>query len=211
MVNPQGYVRACPWQTLEDLNFGLLKLAEGADPDLVKHSLMSIFGIPAEPVEGEATLTSADLTNADVEILTRAEVNQREEYRWVHETPLGQIFTFGVWVALFVGVAIVYQVLSTDIANLMSEYATLKAMGYSRKYLTKVVLQQAVLLALVGYVPSTIVAFGLYRLVESVSGMPMVMTPGILIFVLILSVIMCVLSGLAALRKLYQADPADLF
>jgi putative ABC transport system permease protein len=146
-----------------------------------------------------------------VEVLTRADVTQREEYRWVVQTPLGRIFNFGVWVALFVGVAIVYQVLSTDIANMMSEYATLKAMGYPNRYLAMVVLQQSVLLALVGYLPSLVVSWALYAFVGSRSGLPMVMTPQIMITVLLLAVVMCVLSGMAALRKLFQADPADLF
>lgn len=211
MTNTEGYVRACPWQTLDDVSFGLIKLRDPAHAELVRDKLLTIYGIPQRAPGQDSSIDPARLTNADVEILTRAEVNEREEYRWVHETPLGQIFTLGVWVALLVGVAIVYQVLSTDIANLMSEYATLKAMGYGTKYLTKVVLQQAVLLALVGYVPSLIVSVGLYRLVEAVSGMPMLMTPGIMAFVLVLAVVMCVLSGVAALRKLYQADPADLF
>ena len=86
-----------------------------------------------------------------------------EEYRWVVDTPLGQIFTLGVWVAMFVGVAIVYQVLSTDIANMMGEYATLKAMGYGNSYLTKVVLQQSVLLAIVGYIPSIAISRFMFR------------------------------------------------
>jgi putative ABC transport system permease protein len=116
-----------------------------------------------------------------------------------------------VWVALFVGVAIVYQVLSTDIANMMSEYATLKAMGYPNRYLASVVLQQSVLLALAGYVPSFVISWGLYRLVGAKSGLPMVMTWQIMLTVLVLAVVMCVLSGMAALRKLFQADPADLF
>jgi putative ABC transport system permease protein len=110
-----------------------------------------------------------------------------------------------------VGVAIVYQVLSTDIANMMGEYATLKAMGYTNRYLTRVVLQQSVLLAVVGYVPSVVIARVLYGLIEYKSGMPMYMTPQILLYVLLLAVGMCVVSGLAALRKLFQADPADLF
>jgi putative ABC transport system permease protein len=70
---------------------------------------------------------------------------------------------------------------------------------------------QAVLLALVGYLPSLAISWGLYRLLEALSGMPLVMTPGIMITVLLLAVVMCVISGMAALRKLYQADPADLF
>ncbi len=212
LTNIQGYVRACPWQTIEDVTFGLIKLREDADPEAVRQQLQLIYGIP-DAVYDPLDLSSnpAALTDRNVEILTRAEVNEREEYRWVHETPLGQIFSLGVWVALFVGVAIVYQVLSTDIANMMSEYATLKAMGYTANYLTKVVLMQSVLLALVGYVPSLLISWGLYRLLESLSGMPMVMTPGIMISVLLLAIFMCVISGMAALRKLYQADPADLF
>lgn len=204
IANYEGFASACPWQPLDQINFGLLKLAPGADVEKVKREVQALVGHPS-------TADAPSSTPADVRVLTRAEVNAIEEYRWVVETPIGQIFNFGVWVAVFVGVAIVYQVLSTDIANMMSEYATLKAMGYSNKYLTSVVLQQAVLLALVGYVPSIAVSWALYKFVGTQSGMPMAMTPQIAVLVLVLAVVMCVLSAMAALRKLYQADPADLF
>jgi putative ABC transport system permease protein len=213
LTNPEGFIRACPWQTIDDVNFGLIKLHDPSQVEQVKTKLEAIYGLPSvDPADPEyAKLDAADLTNADVEILTRATVNQREERRWVVETPLGQIFTLGVWVALFVGVAIVYQVLSTDIENMMSEYATLKAIGYSNRYLTGVVLQQSVMLAIVGYVPSLAVSWILYRVVEGASGMPMIMTTRIVITVLLLAIGMCVISGLGALRKLFQADPVDLF
>ncbi len=211
LTNPEGYIRACPWQTIDDVTFGLLKLEDPSNADRVREKLMSIYGIPSRSDPSVSRLTPASLSNADVEILTRQQALDREEHRWVHETPLGQIFTLGVWVALFVGVAIVYQVLSTDIANMMSEYATLKAMGYGAKYLTRVVLSQAVLLAVFGYVPSILVSWILYYVVESLSGMPMNLTPGIAVLVFTLAIVMCVVSGLAALRKLYKADPADLF
>ncbi len=210
LTSPQGYVHACPWQSIDEINFGLLKLKSPNTVGTVKKKLQQMYGIPETNLH-EQSLNVASLTNSDVEILTRAEVNAVEEYRWVVDTPLGQIFSLGVWVALFVGVAIVYQVLSTDIANMMGEYATLKAMGYRNHYLTSVVLQQSVLLAIVGYLPSLAVSLCLYWLVEKQSGMPMAMTPGIMITVLLLAIVICVLSGMAALRKLYQADPADLF
>jgi putative ABC transport system permease protein len=204
VTNYSGFARACPWQPLDEVNFGLLKLEPGVDPDEALARVQSLLGAPNAGEQPSAT-------PADAEVLTRAEVNRREEYRWVEQTPMGRIFTFGVWVALFVGVAIVYQVLSTDIANMMGEYATLKAMGYSARYLTSVVLQQSVLLALVGYVPSLAASWGLYWFVGGQSGLPMIMTWQIAVTVLLLAVLMCVLSGLAALRKLFQADPADLF
>ncbi len=205
LTSPEGYVRACPWQTIQEVNFGLLKLRDPSQAEAVKKRLLKIFGIPKRATH------PMSMTNADVEILTRAEVNAIEERRWVEELPLGQIFTLGVWVALIVGVAIVYQVLSSDIDNMMSEYATLKAMGCSKQYLTNVVLTQSVLLAVAGYVPSLIVSRFLFYVVSEASGMPMYMTPSIMFFVLILAIGMCVVSGMVALRKLHQADPADLF
>ncbi|MCC6491662.1 MAG: FtsX-like permease family protein [Pirellulales bacterium] len=204
VANVEGFARACPWQAIDEVNFGLLSLASGVDPATAKREIQSLLGAPT-------TSSVPSAQPADVEVLTRAEVVEREEYRWVVETPLGQIFNFGVWVALFVGVAIVYQVLSADIANMMSEYATLKAMGYPNRYLAAVVLEQSVLLALVGYEPSLAVSWGLYLLVGGRSGLPMILTWQIAATVLALAVLMCALSGLAALRKLFQADPADLF
>jgi putative ABC transport system permease protein len=200
----EGFARACPWQPLDEVNFGLIRLKDGVDPIAAQRQMQALLGAPT-------TSAKPSSTPADVEVLTRAEVNSREEHRWVVQTPLGKIFNFGVWVALFVGVAIVYQVLSTDISNMMGEYATLKAMGYSNRYLTSVVLQQSVLLALVGYVPSLMISWVLYRIVGGSSGLPMIMTWQIAVTVLLLAIVMCVLSGLAALRKLFQADPADLF
>jgi putative ABC transport system permease protein len=204
IANFEGFARACPWQPLDETNLGLINLRSGVDPTEAKRRLQSQLG----PLITDATPSSRP---ADVEVLTRAEVTAREEYRWVVQTPLGKIFKFGVWVALFVGVAIVYQVLSTDIANMMSEYATLKAMGYPNRYLASVVIQQSVLLALVGYVPSLAISWGLYKFVGARSGLPMIMTWQIMATVLALAIVMCALSGIAALRKLFQADPAELF
>jgi putative ABC transport system permease protein len=200
----EGFARACPWQPLDETNLGLISLKEGVDPAAAKQNVQTLLGPPT-------TSSTPSSLPADAEVLTRAEVIAREEYRWVVQTPLGKIFTFGVCVAVLVGVAIVYQVLSTDISNMMAEYATLKAMGYPNRYLAAVVLQQSVLLALVGYVPSLIISWGLYALVGARSGLPMVLTWQIMAIVLVLAVVMCTLSGMIALRKLFQADPADLF
>ncbi len=193
------------WQPLDEVNFGLIKLETGVDPKEAKQRIVALVGQP----DASGSVSS---TPADCEVLTRAEVVEREEYRWVVQTPLGQIFYFGVWVAVFVGMAIVYQVLSTDIANMMSEYATLKAMGYSSRYLTGVVLQQSVLLALVGYVPSIIMSWLLYLVIGAKSGLPMIMTWQI--------AVARARAGGGHVRRVrhvrrcascYAADPADLF
>ncbi|QDU87706.1 FtsX-like permease family protein [Pirellulimonas nuda] len=208
MTNHDGFRRACPWQQGDQASFGLVKLADTqhADPQRTERVRDAIAGLL--PVSRVSRSSDAEPERV---VLTREEVFEQERRQWLDDTPFGQILTLGVVIAVLVGVAVVYQVLSNDIGNMISEYATLKAMGYSDTYLTTIVLQQAVLLAVFGFLPSLAVAFGLYALVEWYAGIPMKMTWDIALFVLVLAVGICIASGIAALRKLYQAEPADLF
>ena len=205
VLSEEGFARVAPGQTIEEGNLGLIRVARGVTIDDAMKALTKYF----DPhVDGPSY---NDGKPHDVEVLTRDELLALEHKRWIEDTSLGTIFRLGVLVSLFVGTAIVYQVLSTDIANMMGEYATLKAMGYTDGYLARVVVQQAMILAVVGFVPGLIVAYGLYAASGTIAAIPMIMTPDRIVGVLGLSVLMCTFSGLAALRKMRQADPADLF
>lgn len=151
------------------------------------------------------------LLPADVQVLTRREMIQNDLQFWLQTTAIGFIFTLGVIVSFIVGTVIVYQILYTDIRDHMTEYATLKAMGYSGRYLFGVVLQEAVILAIAGFVPGWVVAVGLYRLTREATNLPMIMTVNRLVLVLALTVVMCSLSGLISVRRAVTADPAEVF
>ncbi len=71
----------------------------------------------------------------DVLVFTRQEIIERDRDYWISATSIGFMFTMGVIVSLVVGVVIVYQILYTDIASHMKQYATLKAMGYNKRFL----------------------------------------------------------------------------
>jgi putative ABC transport system permease protein len=192
LVNMSGYNEIDPAVSPDHVSLGLIRLARGVD---------------AEPV---AARMNAALPR-DVEVLTRDEAVQHETKRWIDETSLGVIFRLGVWVSLVVGTAIVYQVLSSDVAQHLSEYATLKAMGYSPRFLAGLVLRQALALAILGFVPGLIIAEVLYRVTASIARIPIEMNLLRIVLVLTLALLMCTLSGLGATRKLRSADPADLF
>lgn len=106
---------------------------------------------------------------------------------------------------------IVYQILHTEVADRLPEYATLKAMGYTDRYLFSIVLQEALILAILGFLPGMAASIGLYQLAQSATLLPIMMKTDRAIFVLILTIVMCVCSGSIAIRKLQAADPADLF
>jgi putative ABC transport system permease protein len=178
--------------SLDSASLGLVKLKDGADPQQ----------------------TAADLRAAlpdDVRVYTRAEILERERQFWVNQTSVGTIFSFGVLVAVIVGVVFVYQVISSDIANRQAEYATLKAIGNSNRYVSVVVLQQSLCLAVLGYVPGLLISLGLYALTAAQAHLPMDMTWPRVLGVFALAVVMCSISGLLALRKVRAADPAELF
>jgi putative ABC transport system permease protein len=84
-------------------------------------------------------------------------------------------------------------------------------MGYRNLYLLGVVFEEAVILAMLGFIPGTVVSLGLYYLTRNATNLPMYMTALRALQVLILTVIMCAISGAIATRKLRSADPADMF
>src|SRR5205823_2464474 len=120
---------------LSTINLGLVKLEPGTDAREVVNAVRS--GLPGD----------------EVRVFTRKDMLERETDFWLYKTSVGMIFLIGVVVALVVGTVFVYQVLSSDITTRFPEYATLKAMGYDNRYLSRLVLEQALVYALLGYFP----------------------------------------------------------
>jgi len=147
----------------------------------------------------------------DVAVLTHAELVAHERRYWETATPIGFIFAFGSIMGLIVGMVIVYQILFSDIASHLREYATLKAIGYSDGYLARVVMSAALILAVIGFLPGAALSVWLYDLVAGATFLPLRMTTerAALVFALIFG--MCAAAGLLAMRKLRDADPADMF
>jgi putative ABC transport system permease protein len=173
------------------VTFGLVKLHSGVNREEVKNMLNEVL--------------------PDARAYTRDAINEKEAEYWVQQTAVGRFFTLGVAVAIVVGVIFVYQMIAADIHNHLSEYATIKAIGYRNGYLIRVILWQASLLALIGFFPGLVASLGIYEWTRQAARIPIGMTASRAVLVLLLTVVMCLFSGLLAIRKLRSADPADLF
>ena len=151
------------------------------------------------------------LLPADVAVLTYEELVAWERNYWETATPIGFIFMFGSLMGLVVGMVIVYQILFSDIASHIPEYATLKAMGYAHAYLRRAVMAAALMLAVLGFIPGILTSIGLYQVVAQATFLPLEMEPerGMMVFGMIFA--MCAGAGLLAVRKLRDANPADMF
>ncbi|AFY40763.1 ABC transporter permease DevC [Nostoc sp. PCC 7107] len=147
----------------------------------------------------------------DVNVLTKQDFIDFERHYWASSTAIGFIFSLGTIMGFIVGTVIVYQILYTEVSDHLSEYATLKAIGYTQKYLLIVILQEALLLACLGYLPGLFFTILMYQKAKEATLLPIFMTFGRATNVLILTIIMCFISGAIAVRKLRSADPADIF
>ena len=147
----------------------------------------------------------------DVAVLSQPELVAHDRAYWENATPIGFIFAFGSLMGLIVGMVIVYQILFSDIASHLKEYATLKAMGYSNGFLGRVVLGAALVLAVLGFVPGLGLSWVLYGVVGKATFLPLAMDTARAAGVFVLIFAMCAAAGLLAMRKLRDADPADMF
>jgi len=177
-------------------------------PDQVDVGLINLQ--PDADIKKTQSMLKAILPD-DVKVLTLAEFAEIEKSYWANATPIGFIFGFGTIIGFVVGLIIVYQILYSDVSDHLAEYATLKAMGYSDRYLVGVLIQEALLLAVLGFMPGIVLANGLYSLAQSATLLPIAMTTNRAVVVLSLTIVMCTGSGALALRKLQSADPADIF
>lgn len=148
---------------------------------------------------------------ADVKILSKQEFINFEQKYWNSSTPIGFIFSLGVGLGLVVGIVVVYQILYSNVSEHIAEYATLKAMGYRNQYLLSMVLQQSIFIAILGYIPGLIISLLLYHITQQQTLLPVFMTWERALLVLTMTIIMCFISGVTALKKLKAADPADIF
>jgi putative ABC transport system permease protein len=147
----------------------------------------------------------------DIKILTRPELNDLEKAYWRASTPIGFIFTLGAFVGLLVGLVIVYQILYTDVSDHLAEYATMKAMGYSDRHLNMVVLEEALILSVLGFPVGLGLAMIVFTGARRATHLPLFMTLPLASMVFAFTILMCAGSGLIAVRKLKAADPAEVF
>ena len=192
MASDQTFLRMFPRAKAGSISVGLLTLA------------------PGEPVAPAVRALRRHLPD-DVQVLSHADYVQFEENYWRVASPVGFIFGLGTAMAFVVGVVIVYQVLSTDVNAHLQEYATFKAMGFRQRYLLLVVVEQALILAALGFIPGVLMPVWLYAVAAKATSLPIAMTLGRATTVFMLTLVMCLASGAIATRRLQAADPAELF
>ena len=192
LTSSETFLDLLPQKPRGAIEVGLVRLKPGADPEQVVSRL-------------------SERLPKDVSVLTKQGFIDFEQNYWKSSTSIGFIFTLGAAMGFVVGCVIVYQVLYTDVSDHLPEYATLMAMGYRLSHLLGVVVREGFYLAAMGYVPAYMAGQGLYWFVRDATKLPVGMDLSRALTVLVMILVMCMLSSFLAMRRLIDADPAEIF
>jgi putative ABC transport system permease protein len=174
------------------LNLGLVKLKSGSNVNKVISNM-------------QETLPQ------DIKILSKTELLKAEKDYWQKRTAIGFIFNISLAGSILVGIVIIYQILYSNIADSLVEFATLKAIGYKHSYLLKIVFQEAIILAILGYFPGFFASLGIYQVSRNTTKLPVFMDANKALSVLAIALVITSISGVITIRKLKHTNPADIF
>jgi putative ABC transport system permease protein len=176
--------------TSDNASYLLVQLAPGAELETVRAAL------------------KRQLPNT--EVLTKAEFRDRSLDQWLFSTGAGVALIGGAALGLLVGTVIVAQTLYSSTKDHLSEFATLRALGSSAGYIHGVILMQAGLSAVFGYVLGMTIAMVVVAFSET-TALPILMTPGLAVALFLITIGMCAVSALSAIMKVTRMDPAMVF
>jgi putative ABC transport system permease protein len=192
IVSASTFFQIFPDRSGQNVDIGLIKLKPDAHPQEVLTNL------------------SVNLPK-DVIVITPQDFINLEKKYWKLRAPVGFVFQVMVIMVFIVGVVVVYQILYSNIASHLAEYATLKAMGFKNQYLLIAVFHQSLILAFFGYIPGFAISLGLYDVAKGATNLPISMSIDKASLVLAFIILMCFASGFVCTNKLRNVDPADIF
>jgi putative ABC transport system permease protein len=171
-------------------NYYIVRIAPDANPAVVRNRL------------------AAGLPNA--EVLTSAEFRHRTRVFWLFDTGAGAALLGSARLGIIVGTIIVAQTLYSSTKDHLKEFATLRAIGSSRLYILKVILAQALISAVIGFSIAAAIDLALVKMTSD-AALPIVMTPGLTVGLFGLTIAMCAIAAISAIRVVTRIDPVLVF
>jgi putative ABC transport system permease protein len=192
LTSTANFARLFPQRGVGLVNLGAIRLKPGVDPDAAIADLRKLAG-------------------ANTQLFTRARLARLEASYWTTRTSVGLIFGSGLLISIVVGIMVVYQIVSAQVARQLPQFATLKAIGYSDGALAGTVAAMSVMIAVTGFVPALAAAYWLYDVIRRETLLPVTMSIGHIAGVFVAALLMASISALLAVGGLRRADPADVF
>ncbi|MBN8738829.1 MAG: ABC transporter permease [Xanthomonadaceae bacterium] len=184
--NAQRFTFFRPDQT----TYLLVRLRPGSDAAAVRDALQTRLG--------------------RVDVWFAADFARAAQRYWLITTGAGSALLLAALLGLVVGIVIVGQTLYATTVDRLPEYATLRAMGAPNRYLYRVILKQAAISAVFGFIGGMLLV-GLVVLASAGSTVAVAMPPGLIGVLGLLTLCMCALGALVSIRRIMRIDPTSVF
>jgi putative ABC transport system permease protein len=171
------------------ISYFLVRVKPGADMETVRRNIISNL---------------ADIAN--VQVLTPDQFRDESRSFWLFETGAGVALAAGAVLAIIVGTAIVALTLYSSTKDHLYEFATLRAMGATNRYIYTVIIYQALLNALIGFAVAAAIGTALVRFTAN-TALQIVITADLMLAIFLLTIAMCVASAVAAIVRVIHIDP----
>jgi len=169
------------------------------------------FLIKLKPDADAAAVAAAiEKQSPSYEVLTTAEFRERSRSFWLFGTGAGAALFAGALLGVIVGTVIVAQTLYSSTKDHIDEFATLRAMGSSNRYIYTVIMYQAFLNAVIGFCFAALIGMVVVYFTRS-GALPVVITPWLMGAIFLLTLAMCIASAFAAILKVVRIDPVVVF
>jgi putative ABC transport system permease protein len=168
----------------------LVKTAPGADPESVAREIRR------------------RLPHNDV--YTRADWAARSRNYWIASTGLGMSMGVTVFLGILVGIVVVAQTLYTSAVEHLKEFGTVKAIGGSNWDIYRILGEQALIAAVVGFALGAAISYAVRPAMARIH-LTVLLSPSFAATVFVGTVLMCVGAALFSFRRVARIDPALVF
>jgi putative ABC transport system permease protein len=154
--------------------------------------------------------TNLNQSLAKAEALTPDAFRSRSRSFWLFGTGAGAALFAGALLGMIVGIVIVAQTLYASTKEFSNEFATLRAIGSSSRYIYAVIIFQALLSAAIGFGVAAAIGMVIVKATAD-SALPVLIPEPLMVGLFLLTVAMCVVSAIAAIIHVMRTDPAVVF
>ncbi len=168
----------------------LVKTAPGADVAAVKAAIRQV--VPYN------------------DVYTKDEWALRSRTYWVVSTGLGMNMGITVFLGILVGIVVVAQTLYTSAVEHVKEFGTVKAIGGSNWDIYRILGEQALIAATVGFVIGGVISY-LMRPAMATLHLNVLVSPSFAAAVFVGTLVLCLGSALFSFRRVAGIDPALVF
>jgi putative ABC transport system permease protein len=146
----------------------------------------------------------------EVDVWTRDEFGRRSKLYWITQTGAGAAILTAAVLAFLIGLVVVSQTIYATTMEHLDEFATLKALGASQRFVIKVVLNQSLACCVAGCVLGLLATIPMVAFARR--AVAWIYTPWwLMLVVLIPSLLMCVLASIMSIRTALSVEPAKVF